>query len=89
MPVYQRGTSTFNGIEYGIFVDNETPTQVDETTFTLAHTPSPLASLHFIIEGGELIYGSSESNGYSLSGYTIITISSYPMGIQSRVNYRY
>ena len=73
------------------FVDDETPSgsiNGVNKTFTLANTPSSTA-LHLILQGTELLNGSSNPNGYSLSGLTITTVTAPPKGAHLRANYRY
>ena len=75
-----------------LFADDETPSGTinsSNKTFTLANTPSPAASLHLMVEGGELIFGGTEPNGYSLSGDTITMVTAPITGTTLRANYRH
>ncbi len=74
------------------FADNETPSETPNgviKVFTLAHTPNPVASLDFKIEGVSLIRDSAEPNGYSVSINEVTTITAPPTGAKPRASYRY
>lgn len=87
-PTYQRGTSSFSGIEYGLFVDNETPTGTIDganNVFTLAHTPDPVASLELYLNGAFQTAGED----YILSSGTITFINAPVSSSIIRCSYRY
>ena len=71
----------------GTFADNETPSgSLPGTSLTLAHTPSPAASLCLFMNGQELVAGGAD---YSLSTATITLTNSAPSGTVFRASYRY
>jgi hypothetical protein len=71
----------------GTFADNETPTGTCPTTsLSLAHTPSPAASLSLYYNGQLLVSGGAD---YSLATATITLTNSCPSGTVFRANYRY
>lgn len=89
-------TDTTYGFESNLslvsFADDETPAETPNGVikeFTLANTPSPVASLDVKIEGMSLIRDGAGANGYSLSGTTITVVTAPPTGAQIRTSYRY
>ena len=71
------------------FADNETPTGAcnsSNQTFTLAHTPSPAASLNFFENGQLLIAGGAD---YTLATATITSVFTCVSGDVVRASYRY
>lgn len=73
----------------GTFADNETPSGTvngSTTAFTLAHTPSPAASLTCYKNGQELIAGGAD---YTLATATITYVTAPITGDVHRCNYRW
>lgn len=73
---YSTSTHTFScgAVLTGSFADAETPSGAingSNVTFTLAHTPSPAASLSLFLNGQELIAGGAD---YTLSSATVTTV---------------
>lgn len=70
------------------FADNETPAGTvngSNVTFTLAHTPSPSASLQFFING----VGQVSTTDYTISTATITMTSAPSTGALLKAWYRY
>lgn len=89
----QYSTSTHNfscgAVLTGTFADNETPTGTingSNTSFTLAHTPSPTASLSLYLNGQLLIAGGAD---YTLATATITMTAAPATGDVLRASYRY
>jgi hypothetical protein len=86
---YSTSTHLFTcGGAAATFVDGETPTGTCPTTaLTLAHSPSPTASLMLYKNGQQLIQGASDD--FTLSGANITLTSSCGASDKLRANYRY
>jgi len=52
-------------------IDGEIPTLTSSSTATLAHTPSPAASLIFAINGVIQVPGATSAGHYTISGNTL------------------
>lgn len=88
---YSTSTHTFScgAVLTGTFADAETPSGTingANTTFTLAHTPSPAADLQLYLNGQQLIAGGAD---YTLSTATITMTSAPKTNDVLQAFYRY
>ena len=88
---YSTSTHTFacGSILSGNFADDEIPSgsvNGSNTTFTLAHTPSPSSSLMWFANGQKLEPGGAD---YTLATATVTTVTAPPSGTILRASYRY